>query len=241
MSDSGSFLDRQSFCRTTSASAPTSSSSRVSSPASSVTHSVQQMDMCTNMESQKAVSASSTTDSNNSKGICNIATTLLLRGPDARESASRVVCHNNSSFSSHAGSGGDLYDTQVRGIVSGNGNQDNHATLSFSATYPSWVPGGNGANGTVLYSEHMTNGYQRSACLISNGQAILPSLQVYQCLSICLYLHHALPLFSPCLLGCLCLCLCPCLSCFVPVCCTPSLVLCVRVFVFVFVSVCSVL
>lgn len=74
--------------------------------------------------------------------------------------------------SSHALGGGHIQDR----------DKDGSTVLPFSASYPQWVSG-NGphctaGNGTVLYSDHLTNGYQRSACLVSNGQAILPSLQV---------------------------------------------------------------
>ena len=139
MSDSGSFMDRKSYCHSSSKSA-----------ASSHDHTI------------------------GPSAMHNIATSLILRGPDARDSASRVVCRNSASI---MGANRMLLDEQMRAAV-GSTIQDSSTNLLFCGSYPSWTCRNNSHNGTVLYSEHITNGYQRSACLISNGQAILPSLQV---------------------------------------------------------------
>jgi hypothetical protein len=112
--------------------------------------------------------------------VQNVATSLILRGPDAKVGAERVVCRNSTTTGTNVDSSRDLFHEC---IATDTKAQEDNDSLSFSTSYPSWLNRNNSANGEVLYSGHVTNGYQRSACLISNGQAILPSLQV--CVMLC--------------------------------------------------------
>jgi hypothetical protein len=51
---------------------------------------------------------------------------------------------------------------------------NNHQGLTFNASYSNII---DLETVKVSHSAHVTNGYQRSASLISNGQSILPILQ----------------------------------------------------------------
>jgi hypothetical protein len=171
MSDSGSFLDRKSFCHST-ASSSTSSASKA----------LQHMHIDSPHPSHTSHTSTARTSEGGTTAIQNVATSLILRGPDAAVGASRVVCCNSAYPTRTSGigssSGSDMHEAQTRSIIGGGKSQDSSAVLPFASSYPTWTSSDQSANGTVLYSQHLTNGYQRSACLLSNGQAILPSLQV---------------------------------------------------------------
>ena len=102
----------------------------------------------------------------------NIATSLVMHGPDAKDYSSQVSLQNSAS---HCQS--DIEFAGAHQEPTGRKNTQSGAAIAYSAAYPSWVNNCQ-SNGAVCYSEFVLNGYQRSACLLANGQNIIPSLQV---------------------------------------------------------------
>lgn len=125
-------------------------------------------------QSQQSLTSNSASSSSPSafqqeKGTshCSLGSILTLRGPDSR-AAALTINRSNPTHMSHA----KIFSRPGRG--EGSPVHSNQSPLSFQASYSDIL-------GTdplkVCYSSHITNGYSRSASLLSNGQSILPVLQ----------------------------------------------------------------
>ena len=112
------------------------------------------------------------TCSPHSAGLCSVGSVLILRGPDSQSAALTTNRSIPQVIQSKA------FTRPGRKL--GGGGSDGSPILAtapplaFSASYSDIL---DTEPVKICFSPHVTNGYSRSASLLSNGQTILPVLQ----------------------------------------------------------------
>jgi hypothetical protein len=111
--------------------------------------------------------------------VRNIASVLTLRGPDAQEAVGNLQRNNvtrDSRSSRHSSS--ESFNSNTSGYVPAAGRDRLFAgVFQFSSNYAPWTRISSADNCQIRFSKQSANGYMRSACVLTNGQSVLPVLQ----------------------------------------------------------------